>query len=115
MIIGIGVDIVEISRVSEGLIPKILSSEEIIQRSSYQSDKRQQEYLAGRFAVKEAIKKAFQSYDGFKGMDELVILNDESGRPYLKSPVYLDKQVHLSISHEREYAIGFCVLEKKEL
>ncbi|MBU0996708.1 MAG: holo-ACP synthase [Firmicutes bacterium] len=115
MILGIGIDIVEISRVSESLISKILSPEEIDQRNGYLSEKRQKEYLAGRFAVKEAIKKAFQSYDGFSGMDDLVVLNDEAGKPYLKSPSFSDKTIHLSLSHEREYAIGFCVVEKKEI
>lgn len=115
MISGVGVDIVEISRIKDSIAHKVLSEEEIIVWNSFQSVDRKREYLAGRFAIKEAIKKALLEYEGFSGMNELVVMNDELGRPILKFPIYKDKIINLSLSHEREYAIGFCVIEKIDL
>ncbi|MGD9909461.1 MAG: holo-ACP synthase [Candidatus Izemoplasmatales bacterium] len=115
MIIGIGTDIVKITRVRPSIVRKVLSPEETAQMESFVSEQRKIEFLAGRFAVKEAIKKAMPSFEKFSSMTELVILNTEAGAPYLSSPVFEDKVIHLSISHEREYAIGLCVVERKEI
>ena len=38
---------------------------------------------------------------------DIQILNDETGCPYLN-----DKKAHISISHEKKYAIAFVVLEE---
>ncbi|MDD3477378.1 MAG: holo-ACP synthase [Candidatus Izemoplasmatales bacterium] len=115
MIVGVGVDIVLISRIRESIIEKVLSSEEKQKMASFASDSRKREFLAGRFAVKEAIKKALLEYEGFHSMNELIVVNDKNGRPELISPVFSDKVVHLSISHERQYAVGLCVVETKNL
>lgn len=115
MIIGVGIDIVQVSRISESIRNKVLSQEEIHLYESFGSYKRQREFLAGRFAVKEAMKKAFPQYEGFHSMNELVVLNSESGQPYLKFPLFEDKSVFLSISHENEFAVGLCVIETRQL
>lgn len=115
MIIGIGTDIVKVSRIHQNIVNKVLSEEEKERMDSFLSDLRKMEFLAGRFAAKEAMKKAMPFFENFKSMTELVIMNDETGQPYLKSPVYKDKIIHISISHEREFAIGLCVIEKSEL
>ena len=115
MIIGIGVDIVQISRLTEEIIHKVLSPEEISLYQGFTSYKRQREFLAGRFSVKEAIKKALPAFEGFHSMNELVVLNDEAGQPYLKYPLLKAKQCYLSISHELEYAVGLCVIENNNL
>ena len=66
MISGIGIDIVEISRVKDGIEKlgsafsnKILSNEEIQLIPS--NTQKQYEFIAGRWAVKEAIAKALGS------------------------------------------------------
>lgn len=114
MIIGIGTDIVKIIRIRPSVIRKVLSEEEIERMSTFVSEQRKQEFLAGRFAAKEAMKKAMPHFEKFKSMTEIVISNDETGAPYLKSPVYDDKKIHISISHEREFATGLCVIESIE-
>lgn len=113
MIAGIGTDIVKISRVKLKLSEKILSIEETEIYESFSSESRKQEYLAGRFAIKEALTKAFASTRYFFAFTDIVILNDEEGRPYLKKPEINDLEIWLSISHEREYALAFCLLEKQ--
>ncbi len=115
MIIGVGTDIVKIARVRLSIVKKVLSAEEIERMNSFISDARKIEFLSGRFAAKEAMKKALPHFDKFKSMNELIIANDETGAPYLKSPVYDDKLIFISISHERDYAIGLCIVEKVEL
>jgi holo-[acyl-carrier protein] synthase len=112
MIIGVGIDVVQISRITEDVAHKILSVEELEMYKSFSSFKRQREFLAGRFCVKEAMKKALPAFEGFHSMTELVVLNDEAGKPYLKTPVFNDKICMISISHELEYAVGLCVVEK---
>ncbi len=113
MIAGVGTDIVKISRVKSKLSVRILSDEEKVIYESFSSESRKQEYLAGRFAVKEALTKAFSSTKYFFSFTDMVILNDEEGRPHLIKPEINDLKVWLSISHEREYALAFCLLEDK--
>lgn len=78
--------------------------------------------LAGHFAAKEAVAKAFGT--GFRafGLKDVEILHDNLGRPYLAFDALTRIQkavnlqgtlrVHLSISHEREYAMATCIIEK---
>jgi len=111
VIVGIGTDIVKISRLSEHLVSKILSSSEIVQYESFSSPTRKQEYLAGRFAAKEAIIKAVSTFDGFCNMSDISINNDESGKPIVVYPKYENRKIHISISHEKDYAVAYCIFE----
>jgi len=112
MIEGIGTDVVDVRRIDMTLVDKILSDEEYGMFASFSSTRRKKEFLAGRFCLKEALIKAL-GLSGAKMMPEIVVLNDESGKPYLKCPRYDDKTVHISISHEKEIAVAFCVVERK--
>lgn len=110
MITGIGCDIVEIARLHEKLVTKILSLPEISLYESFSSERRRQEFLAGRFAAKEAIIKAF----GVIPFPEIVILNDEVGKPFVSCRQLNDRKINLSIAHEKAYAIAYCVVEALE-
>ena len=111
MIAAIGIDIVRISRLKPKLRDKVLCSEEKAMYDSFQSEVRKQEFLAGRFAVKEALVKAFTGIDKVCPFPDMCILNDESGKPYLAKPVLKGYRVMISLSHEKEYAAAFCILE----
>ncbi len=107
MIVGVGTDIVEISRLKdnqEKLAQKILTKNEYEVYKLY-NNHRALEYLAGRIAAKEAIIKALD-YDTL--MSEIEIMA-ENKKPTCKIEGY---RVNLSISHEKEYAIAFVVIEK---
>lgn len=57
---GIGTDIIEINRIAtmknkSRFIEKLLSPSELEQFKRYINEKRQNEFLAGRWAVKEAV------------------------------------------------------------
>ena len=57
MIKGIGIDIVEIARIELNIASKVLSKEEMSLFDDM-SLVRKREFLAGRFAIKEALYKA---------------------------------------------------------
>ena len=111
---SIGVDIVSIERIRDILtssrrnrfLSKIFSSKEIDDASSRHSEA---QFFAGRFAAKEAFKKAssneslLPSYS-FKSIE---IFIHKSGKPGINAPNC--QNVELSISHDGNYAIAFCV------
>ena len=112
--LSIGVDIVSIERIRNILtsskrdrfLSRIFSSKEIKDALS-KSDEAQ--FFAGRFAAKEAFKKASStnnliSSNTFKSIE---IYNHKSGKPSVKVKNF--QNIDLSISHERNYAIAFCI------
>lgn len=117
MIIGIGVDLVEMERIEKIIatnprfITRVLTEAEQA-RFAELSGRRQCEYFAGRFACKEAFSKAYGTGIGKLGLKDIEILNAENGQPIVtKSP--FDGNVHVSISHTDTTAIGQIILEEK--
>ena len=102
MIKGIGVDILSISRVNFKIANKVLSEEELVIFNSITNERVKREYLAERFAVKEALFKADNSYFNY---DQVSILNDEKGKPYLKNI-----NGFVSISHDNGMVCAFVVI-----
>ena len=102
MIRGIGVDILSINRIDFKIARKVLSSEELEMFNSIDNEKLKREYLAERFAVKEALFKADNTYFNY---DKISILNDEKGKPYLK-----DINGFVSIAHDGGMVCAFVVL-----
>ena len=111
MIIGIGTDILKVSRIKLEHSKRVLSGEELKILNSFENESRKIEYLAGRFSLKEAIIKAIGSTKYSIGMRDITVLNDEKGKPFLLKPIFDDIKIHISISHEKEYCIGFCIIE----
>ena len=122
MIIGIGVDIIELDRVRkaverEAFIQKVYTAAEIDYcqsrgRSSVQS-------FAGRFAAKEAILKAFGTGLRNGSMQDIEIVNDELGCPKVHLYGWFEgfareksvKKIWVSISHSKNSAVAQCVIE----
>ena len=114
--INLGVDIVLVDRINKILnskkksrfLNKVFSRSEISDSKNRQN---QSEYLSGRFAAKEAIKKALSSYDetGMSSFKALEILNSESGKPYVLINSKKQSNINISIAHDGNYAIAFCV------
>lgn len=113
MIKGIGTDIIEIDRINkvnkkDKLAQRILSDEEYSKYCNLADDGRKNEFLAGRFAVKEAYSKALGSGIGSSiSFKDINCVNDVSGRPYLVN----DTAAHVSISHSKNYAVATVILE----
>lgn len=126
MIYGTGVDIVEIDRIKQVMDKhagrfeeRIFSPDEI----SYSRSKADPvKHFAGRFAAKEAVLKALGTgFDGRISWKEMEVLNHEkTGRPFLrltgKGKIIFNeldlKDIHISISHEKRYAIAHAIAEK---
>lgn len=115
MIKGIGTDIVKVSRMNTDIAKRILSKSELDIYQGFSSDQRKSEFLAGRFAIKEAISKALSHIDFALSFNELEIKNNEFGQPYLVCDKLKNDRFSLSISHESDYAIGFCIIEDANL
>lgn len=124
MIVGIGVDIVEISRV-RGLLEKfgnrfierILTPIEI---EEFNQRKCPASFLASRFSAKEALAKALGTGIGKEvSFKNIQIENDKRGKPsfvfFADTKTFLiGKDVHnvlLSLSDEEHYAVSMVVLE----
>ena len=119
MIIGIGIDLVEKSRIEQlvGRQPKfperILTADELEQFYTL-SEKRKIEYLAGRFAAKEAYAKAAGSGIGKRmGFLDIDSNYNKVGKPQIVGP--LECKSHLSISHSEHYVVAQVILEKVKL
>jgi holo-[acyl-carrier protein] synthase len=121
MICGIGTDIVEIGRIRETVrkwedhfLAKVFSAGEVAYCNS-KSDPVL--HLAARFAVKEAAIKALSgAISGHIALSEIEVVNEPSGKPLIniKSAEFSSTNIklHLSISHERNYAIATVIAEK---
>lgn len=104
---GVGIDIVEISRLKETVgrwgdlfLNRVFTKKEI----EYSMQKRfPYQHLAARFAAKEAIMKAFGS--SLVTFKEIEIINDKFGKPSCKIR-NKKNQIHLSIAHTDKYAIA---------
>lgn len=105
---AVGVDLVFIPRFrdKEKLAKRILSSEEY---SVYEHRLNKEEFLAGRFAAKEAFLKVFKSDIGRIAFTSISVVYNEEARPVL---VYDGKVFNVSISHDKDYAIA--VVEVKD-
>lgn len=115
MIVGIGLDLTEISRIKqacekrESFAKKVLTENEWSVFASFKGS-RQIEFLAGRFAAKEAFSKALGTGIGKVGFQDIEILNNTSGKPEVtKSP--FEGNIFISITHTGTIAAAQIILE----
>ena len=126
-ILGVGVDIVENSRIGKLLknklfIKRIFTNSEILIASKIKDKK---SYYAKRFAAKEAFTKSIGT--GFRNnlnFNDISIVNDKLGKPSFIINEKIKKIVKkkfktisfnffLSISDEKKYSVAYVVLQKK--
>ncbi|NDY42222.1 holo-ACP synthase [Dissulfurirhabdus thermomarina] len=124
MIVGLGVDIVEIDRIAravdrwgERFLGRVFTPEE---RAYCRRSRRPAENLALRFAAKEACSKALGT--GMRAgvaWRQISVRHEPSGRPVLGlTGAALDRARrlgatawHVSLSHERAFGVAVVVLE----
>ena len=120
MNISCGTDIIEINRIkklvddaSYSALNKIYTKSEQVYCESKKLMKYQ--HYAVRFAAKEAIFKAISNRLNNKfeiSWNDVEILNDDNGRPeviFLRNKVEGIKNVEISLSHCKEYAVATVV------
>lgn len=124
MILGTGIDIIEVGRIQsshekfgERFLKRILRPAEIEYCLSH---KRPAPFLAARFAAKEAVSKAFGTGIGAQlGWQDIEVGRKPSGEPFVilhDGGLRLLEQrnarmVHLSLSHTETYAAAVAILE----
>jgi holo-[acyl-carrier protein] synthase len=124
MILGVGIDIIEVSRIrdvyekfGERFLLRILRQDEVTYCLSHRHPF---PFVAARFAAKEAVSKAFGTgLGGQLGWQDIEVRHKPSGQPY----VFLHARgqqllqaceghsIHLSLSHTETYAAAVAVLE----
>ena len=115
MIVGIGLDIIELKRIEQVMmnqskfVDRILTPSEKAQYDQL-SWKRQVEFVAGRFAAKEAYAKANGTGIGQLSWQHIEIKSDH-GRPYILSEID-DEKVHLTITHTKQIAAAQVIIER---
>jgi holo-[acyl-carrier protein] synthase len=128
MIVGIGVDIVDVGRIKdlleryrERFVRRVFTEAEV---GYAERSVREAERLAGRFAVKEAVLKAFGT-----GKSQGILWRDVEtirgamGKPevklYNKANKYMIKlkgnRIHVSITHDGGKAVAFVIIETEEM
>jgi len=123
MIVGIGVDIIEIGRIKEtiqrqgdGFVKKVFTEGEILYCTSKPSPA---QHYAARFAAKEALSKALGT--GIRDtvrLRDIEVVNAESGAPsFIFYNDLAEKMkaltVHLSLSHSDTSVVAFAVVEER--
>jgi len=125
MIFGTGVDIIAVSRISvlekteDPFFSSVFTHRE---RDQAASQKDPIAYFAGRLAAKEAVYKSLR-IQGDARFNEIEILSNSFGAPevhlYGALSEYAKKhkirKIHISISHETDYAISYAIAETEEL
>ena len=124
MVIGIGIDIIEIARIKlivdrygELFLNKVYTEKELeyclAKHNKYQ-------HLAARFAAKEAIYKALASgWEKDASWKSMEIINESNGLPTVKFFGKLnefisdDKDIKISLSHSDNYVTCVAIIYKK--
>lgn len=123
MIVGLGLDVVELSRIRESLdkfgdkfASRILTDKEVSACSGDMGP-----YLAARFAAKEAASKALGTgiAEGV-GFHSMEVVRQESGKPEIvfhdaakdKCKALGVTGAHISLTHGRETVAAVVILEK---
>lgn len=109
--IRVGTDIVRIERVGESIARRILTPNETAFFDTLRLESRRREWLAGRFAAKEAVIKAISTPECVVGPRDIEIMPDEHGRPVASCAKRPDLVLSVSIAHETDYAVAFCAAE----
>jgi len=126
MILGIGIDIIEVERIQasytkfgERFLNRILHPDEI---SYCLSHRVPGPFLAARFAAKEAISKAFGTGIGAQlGWHDMEVGRKQSGEPFVifheKAKALLKarnaRMVLISLSHTQVHATAVAILESE--
>jgi holo-[acyl-carrier protein] synthase len=124
MILGVGIDIIEVARIEssyakfgERFLERILHSNEVRYCLSHRAPG---PFLAARFAAKEAISKAFGTGIGAQlGWQDMEVDRKESGEPFVilheKGKTLMAARgatgLRISLSHTQTYAAAVAILE----
>lgn len=116
MIMGIGLDVTELDRITQAYDKRPQFASRVLTEKEFalfdqMTGTRKMEFLAGRFAVKEAFSKAYGTGIGKLSFQDMEVLPGERGKPVVtKSP--FEANVWVSISHSSNTIVAQVILEK---
>ena len=116
MILGSGIDIIEIDRLKDAIekwgdsfLLRVFTKDEV----EYAKQRRfPYQHLAARFAVKEAVMKALGNSNNISWHD-IKINNDIHGKPICTLVNNKNTDILVSISHTKKYAVASAIITKK--
>lgn len=116
-VIGIGVDLVHLSRITDlvgrrgaySLARRILSKKE---SELFDLAEDQLGFLQSRFAVKEALFKATSSFKHLK-WSEVSLIKGSNGRPFVEFLEEPELAAQVSISHDGGFLVAMAMVFKK--
>ncbi|MCQ2611270.1 MAG: holo-ACP synthase [Treponema sp.] len=130
MIFGTGIDLAKVSRFEKwvknpDMLERNFHKEELLENYREVLTQRQissaSQHYAARFAAKEAFSKALGTGIRNFSIKDVYVKNDELGKPYImlqdSAKEVFEKLcpgsiIHLSMSHEKEFAIANVIIEK---
>ena len=121
MIVGIGIDVVNVPRFAATLERTPSMRDRLFTRAERTSDEgtpRTETSLAARFAAKEAVAKALGAPQGMAWHD-CEVLTDRTGRPWIRTSRSVSAQAqelgierwHVSLTHDGDVAIAYVIAE----
>ncbi|ALZ88492.1 4'-phosphopantetheinyl transferase [Aerococcus urinaeequi] len=117
MIIGLGTDLVETARIKEAIannsrfVGKLLTENELSTYTDILNEKRRVEFVAGRWAAKEAFAKAYGTgISSQLHFQDIEIVNNDQRKPLVICDK-VDTPVHITISHTDHYATATVIIE----
>ncbi len=123
MVKGIGVDIIEISRIrksvetlGETFLSKVFTEREIAYCAAKMN---RYQHLAARFAAKEAVSKALSTgWAGEFRWKDVEVMNDPSGQPHITLYGKLGERLasstlFVSLSHSESHVVAVVLIEEK--
>ena len=124
MILGCGIDIIEVARIAaahekhgERFLNRVLRPAEMAYCLSHKAPA---PFLAARFAAKEAVSKAFGTgIGGQLGWQDIEVCRKETGEPFIllhdkAQPLLASRGarlVHITLSHTATHATALAILE----
>jgi len=121
MIKGIGVDLIDVSRVKESVarfgaqfLERIFTQNELMEADKLKDPEKYYGFLAKRFAAKEAYSKALGTGIGSNiSFKEIEITNSADGSPQLLDLTEREGTIiHVSLSDTKDYATAYVIIEK---
>src|SRR5699024_1262455 len=113
---GIGLDIIELDRIEKAVLKnnrfpaRVLTNKELKIYEEFSTDKRKVEFLAGRFAMKEAFANALETGVGEISFQDIEVLPNEAGSPCLSVSTFDTEKIFVSISHSTAYAVAQVII-----
>ena len=124
MIVGLGLDVVDVARVAsilersaDSFLRRILHADENAARARTAEGPA---YVSGQFAAKEAVMKALGTGMAGAAFGEIAVLRDQGGAPYVRlegktaelaNGLSIERW-HISITHSRSTAAAVAIAER---